>query len=323
MSADELSDVALRVRLSLYCGRADDALDVIKRHIAAHDVVVSSADRKLFAVSAKAAIELRRAQWRRAIAYELEQPHNVTRAGRRAIATELRALATDVVAFTAANILAPAATGTPIAVALNDSFNQISNAFTSADDNTDTTAVASALTSDRVNDAVKALAPHLSALRLQREHAECVCAAWKFMSDCRRFLAEITVDNARRRVHLIASTRVSYQIASALNAHLLSADHPVTLATALNYATALYELSAQPERAQEVAKSAYDNAAISSAQSARAPQPADDDTSDSSEHDDKSKPLHSSNARNEADAADTAHILKLLKDNLTLWTNAI
>lgn len=93
-----------------------------------------------------------------------------------------------------------------------------------------------------------------------------------------------------RRKTVISQAQESYKIATNEAEHLKST-HPIRLGLALNYSVFYYEILNSPDHACKLAKAAFDNAI------------ADLDGLEEDEY------------------RDSATIMQLLRDNLTLWTS--
>lgn len=97
-------------------------------------------------------------------------------------------------------------------------------------------------------------------------------------------------DNFFRRKSVIQAAQDSYKVATT-EAELLKSTHPIRLGLALNYSVFYYEILNSPDHACKLAKAAFDNAI------------ADLDGLEEDEY------------------RDSATIMQLLRDNLTLWTS--
>lgn len=95
--------------------------------------------------------------------------------------------------------------------------------------------------------------------------------------------------NHRRKI-VIQSAQESYKVATT-EAENLKTTHPIRLGLALNYSVFYYEILNSPDHACKLAKTAFDNAI------------ADLDGLEDDEY------------------RDSATIMQLLRDNLTLWTS--
>ncbi len=110
----------------------------------------------------------------------------------------------------------------------------------------------------------------------------------KMKGDYYRYLGEFLSGDKRKQV--IQSAQESYKVATN-EAEGLKTTHPIRLGLALNYSVFYYEILNSPDHACKLAKSAFDNAI------------ADLDGLDEDEY------------------RDSATIMQLLRDNLTLWTS--
>lgn len=98
------------------------------------------------------------------------------------------------------------------------------------------------------------------------------------------------VNDFIRRKSVIQAAQDSYKVATT-EAELLKSTHPIRLGLALNYSVFYYEILNSPDHACKLAKAAFDNAI------------ADLDGLEEDEY------------------RDSATIMQLLRDNLTLWTS--
>ena len=108
------------------------------------------------------------------------------------------------------------------------------------------------------------------------------------MADYNRYLAEFS--SGAERLKYANEALVSYQTASERAYSDLVGAHPVRLALGLNYSVFYHDILKETDKACDIAKDAFDAALC---------------LSGISDEDDK----------------DSAVILHLLRDNLTLWTN--
>merc|ERR1711878_53950 len=111
----------------------------------------------------------------------------------------------------------------------------------------------------------------------------------KMKGDYFRYLAEVAVGDAKAAV--TDDSRKSYQEAFDIAKSKMQPTHPIRLGLALNYSVFYYEILNSPDIACKFAKKAFDNAI------------ADLDTLEEDEY------------------RDSATIMQLLRDNLTLWTS--
>jgi len=110
----------------------------------------------------------------------------------------------------------------------------------------------------------------------------------KMLGDYYRYLCEFNSSDKRKRV--IQEAQDSYKKASQ-EAEDLKSTHPIRLGLALNFSVFYYEILSSPDIACKLAKQAFDNAI------------ADLDGLEEDEY------------------RDSATIMQLLRDNLTLWTS--
>ena len=120
------------------------------------------------------------------------------------------------------------------------------------------------------------------------EVAEAKVFYMKMRGDYYRYLCEFT--SGERRKQVIQDAQDSYREA-VTESELLNSTHPIRLGLALNYSVFYYEILKQPDIAVKLAKTAFDNAI--------------------NEIDDLEDDTYQ----------DTAPIMQLLRDNLTLWTS--
>ena len=110
----------------------------------------------------------------------------------------------------------------------------------------------------------------------------------KMKGDYFRYLGEFLSGDKRKNV--ITSAQESYKIASN-EAESLKSTHPIRLGLALNYSVFYYEILNSPDHACKLAKLAFDNA------------------------------IADLDGLEEEEYRDSATIMQLLRDNLTLWTS--
>lgn len=110
----------------------------------------------------------------------------------------------------------------------------------------------------------------------------------KMKGDYYRYLGEFLAGDKRKNVIQLAQE--SYKVASN-EAEALKTTHPIRLGLALNYSVFYYEILNSPDHACKLAKEAFDSAI------------ADLDGLEEDEY------------------RDSATILQLIRDNLTLWTS--
>ena len=110
----------------------------------------------------------------------------------------------------------------------------------------------------------------------------------KMMGDYSRYLGEF--QSGEKRQAVIQRAQDSYKKASQ-EAEDLKTTHPIRLGLALNYSVFYYEILQTPDHACKLAKAAFDNA------------------------------IADLDALEEDEYRDSATIMQLLRDNLTLWTS--
>ena len=110
----------------------------------------------------------------------------------------------------------------------------------------------------------------------------------KMKGDYFRYLGEFLTGDKRKKV--IQDAQEAYKVASN-ESETLKTTHPIRLGLALNYSVFYYEILNSPDHACKLAKAAFDNAI------------ADLDGLEEDEY------------------RDSATIMQLLRDNLTLWTS--
>lgn len=115
---------------------------------------------------------------------------------------------------------------------------------------------------------------------------EAIVFYYKMKGDYFRYLGEFMVD----RKQVIDSAQDAYKQASE-EAEKLKTTHPIRLGLALNYSVFYYEILNQPDLACTLAKKAFDNA------------------------------IQDLETLEEDEYRDSATIMQLLRDNLTLWTS--
>ncbi|KAG5441532.1 14-3-3 class protein [Clonorchis sinensis] len=111
----------------------------------------------------------------------------------------------------------------------------------------------------------------------------------KMKGDYYRYLAEVQTGDKRNES--VQKSHQAYEEATEKAKQSLSETHPIRLGLALNYSVFYYEIENNPDKACELAKSAFDNAI------SRLDQIKDESYKDST------------------------LIMQLLRDNLTLWTS--
>lgn len=110
----------------------------------------------------------------------------------------------------------------------------------------------------------------------------------KMKGDYFRYLGEFTTGDKRKNVIQLAQE--AYKVASN-EAETLKTTHPIRLGLALNYSVFYYEILNSPDHACKLAKAAFDNA------------------------------IAELDGLEEDEYRDSATIMQLLRDNLTLWTS--
>jgi 14-3-3 protein epsilon len=110
----------------------------------------------------------------------------------------------------------------------------------------------------------------------------------KMKGDYFRYLGEFTTGDKRK--HVIQLAQEAYKVAST-EAETLKTTHPIRLGLALNYSVFYYEILNSPDHACKLAKAAFDNA------------------------------IAELDGLEEDEYRDSATIMQLLRDNLTLWTS--
>ncbi|XP_028287154.1 14-3-3-like protein [Parambassis ranga] len=109
----------------------------------------------------------------------------------------------------------------------------------------------------------------------------------KMKGDYFRYLAEVA--SGEQREAIIGSSKDAYQQALDLSSAEMAPTHPIRLGLALNYSVFYYEIANSPEKACQLAKTAFDEAIA---------------MLDSFDHE---------------SYKDSTLIMQLLRDNLTLW----
>jgi 14-3-3 protein epsilon len=110
----------------------------------------------------------------------------------------------------------------------------------------------------------------------------------KMKGDYFRYLAEFRSGDKHKQV--VDQAQETYKIATQ-EAENLKTTHPIRLGLALNYSVFYYEILNSPEHACKLAKTAFDSA------------------------------ISDLDALEEDEYRDSATIMQLLRDNLTLWTS--
>merc|ERR1712187_1068193 len=104
-----------------------------------------------------------------------------------------------------------------------------------------------------------------------------------------RYLAEVAVGDTRATV--LEDSQKAYQEAFEIAKSKMQPTHPIRLGLALNFSVFYYEILNSPEKACQLAKTAFDEA------------------------------IAELDTLNEDSYKDSTLIMQLLRDNLTLWTS--
>lgn len=110
----------------------------------------------------------------------------------------------------------------------------------------------------------------------------------KMKGDYYRYLAEVA---GSKRVEVIEKSEEAYEEAFKTAKDQMQPTHPIRLGLALNYSVFFYEIKTSPDRACQLAKTAFDEA------------------------------IAELDTLNEDSYKDSTLIMQLLRDNLTLWTS--
>jgi len=111
----------------------------------------------------------------------------------------------------------------------------------------------------------------------------------KMKGDYYRYLAEVAVGDTRATV--LEDSQKAYQEAFEIAKSKMQPTHPIRLGLALNFSVFYYEILNSPEKACQLAKTAFDEA------------------------------IAELDTLNEDSYKDSTLIMQLLRDNLTLWTS--
>jgi len=111
----------------------------------------------------------------------------------------------------------------------------------------------------------------------------------KMKGDYYRYLAEVAVGDSR--IAVVEDSQKAYQDAYDISKSKMQPTHPIRLGLALNFSVFYYEILNSPEKACQLAKSAFDDA------------------------------IAELDTLNEDSYKDSTLIMQLLRDNLTLWTS--
>nr|XP_057909864.1 14-3-3 protein beta/alpha-like [Doryrhamphus excisus] len=111
----------------------------------------------------------------------------------------------------------------------------------------------------------------------------------KMKGDYYRYLAEVATESEKEEI--ISTSEEAYRAAFKISQDTMTSTHPIRLGLALNFSVFFYEIRNSPEKACELAKSAFDDA------------------------------IAELNTLSEDSYKDSTLIMQLLRDNLTLWTS--
>lgn len=111
----------------------------------------------------------------------------------------------------------------------------------------------------------------------------------KMKGDYYRYLAEVAVGDSRNGV--VEDSQKAYQDAYDISKEKMQPTHPIRLGLALNFSVFYYEILNSPDKACQLAKTAFDEA------------------------------IAELDTLNEDSYKDSTLIMQLLRDNLTLWTS--
>merc|ERR1712193_199840 len=111
----------------------------------------------------------------------------------------------------------------------------------------------------------------------------------KMKGDYFRYLAEVAIGDSRSEV--VDDSQKAYQDAYDISKSKMQPTHPIRLGLALNFSVFYYEILNSPEKACQLAKTAFDDA------------------------------IAELDTLNEDSYKDSTLIMQLLRDNLTLWTS--
>jgi len=111
----------------------------------------------------------------------------------------------------------------------------------------------------------------------------------KMKGDYFRYLAEVAVGDSRNSV--VEDSQKAYQDAYDISKSKMQPTHPIRLGLALNFSVFYYEILNSPDKACQLAKTAFDDA------------------------------IAELDTLNEDSYKDSTLIMQLLRDNLTLWTS--
>jgi len=136
------------------------------------------------------------------------------------------------------------------------------------------------------NDVLNLLDKYLIA---KASNAESKVFYLKMKGDYFRYLAEVATGDARSAV--VDDSQKAYQDAYDISKEKMQPTHPIRLGLALNFSVFYYEILNSPEKACQLAKTAFDQA------------------------------IAELDTLNEDSYKDSTLIMQLLRDNLTLWTS--
>merc|ERR1739841_446491 len=139
---------------------------------------------------------------------------------------------------------------------------------------------------DICNDVLALLDKYLIA---KASNAESKVFYLKMKGDYYRYLAEVAVADTRATV--LEDSQKAYQEAFEIAKSKMQPTHPIRLGLALNFSVFYYEILNSPEKACQLAKTAFDEA------------------------------IAELDTLNEDSYKDSTLIMQLLRDNLTLWTS--
>jgi hypothetical protein len=125
-------------------------------------------------------------------------------------------------------------------------------------------------------------------LIVKASNAESKVFYLKMKGDYYRYLAEVA---GTRKVEVVEQSEQAYEEAFKIAKDQMQPTHPIRLGLALNYSVFFYEIKNVPERACQLAKTAFDEA------------------------------IAELDTLNEDSYKDSTLIMQLLRDNLTLWTS--
>jgi len=139
---------------------------------------------------------------------------------------------------------------------------------------------------DICNDVLKLLDEHLIAKATSHESKVFYL---KMKGDYFRYLSEVA--HGDKRTAVVEDSRMAYDAAFSISKKEMQSTHPIRLGLALNFSVFYYEILNSPDKACQLAKSAFDEA------------------------------IAELDTLNEDSYKDSTLIMQLLRDNLTLWTS--